>query len=53
MASYTVMQNNFVSGEISPMMEGRIDSVKYQTGLAICENFVPIRLGSQIGRAHV
>lgn len=50
MASYTVMQNNFVSGEISPMMEGRIDSIKYQTGLAVCENFVPIRLGSLVKR---
>ena len=50
MASYTVIQNNFVSGELSPMMEGRIDSVKYQTGLDICENFIPIRLGSLVKR---
>jgi hypothetical protein len=50
MSSYTVIQNNFVSGEISPMMEGRVDSAKYLTGLSICENFIPLRLGNLVKR---
>lgn len=50
MATYTVLNNNFVSGEISPMMDGRIDSIKYQTGLAVCENFIPTRQGSLVKR---
>ena len=50
MPSYTVLQNNFISGEINPMMEGRLDSEKYQTGLSLCENFIPTRLGSLIKR---
>lgn len=50
MASYTVLQNNFISGEINPMMEGRLDSERYQTGLAVCENFIPTRLGALIKR---
>ena len=41
----TLMQNNFTSGEISPMMDGRIDSGRYQTGLSLCENFLPTRQG--------
>jgi len=43
--NYTVLQNNFISGEISPLMEGRVDSARYQTGLSLCENFLPIRQG--------
>ncbi|MBN2861272.1 MAG: hypothetical protein JXK93_13485 [Sphaerochaetaceae bacterium] len=51
MANYTVINNNFVSGEISPMMDGRIDSPKYLTGLAVCENFIPSSQGPLIKRA--
>lgn len=50
MASFTVLNNNFVSGELSPMMDGRLDSAKYQTGLAVCENFIPTRLGGLVKR---
>lgn len=50
MATYTVLQNNFVSGEIDPMLEGRLDSSMYQTGLAVCENFIPTMYGSLIKR---
>jgi len=49
-ASYTVLNNNFVSGEVSPMMEGRVDSARYQTGVAICENFIPSRQGPLVKR---
>lgn len=43
--NYTFAQNNFISGELSPLMEGRIDTARYQSGLSICENFLPIRQG--------
>lgn len=45
MSSYTSAQNNFISGELSPLMEGRNDTARYQSGLSICENFLPIRQG--------
>ncbi|MBU1081616.1 MAG: hypothetical protein KKB59_14125 [Spirochaetes bacterium] len=41
----TLLQNNFISGEVSPLLEGRIDSPRYQTGLRMCQNFLPIRQG--------
>jgi hypothetical protein len=34
------LQRSFGGGEISPEMLGRIDDVKYQTGLARCRNFI-------------
>lgn len=43
--SITLIQNNFISGEVSPLLEGRIDSPRYQTGLRECENFIPMRQG--------
>ena len=50
MANYTILNNNFISGEISPMMHGRVDNARYQTGVAVCENFIPSRLGPLIKR---
>jgi len=41
----TTLQNNFTSGEISPMMEGAVGTQRYQTGLSTCENFLPLRQG--------
>ena len=40
MASTRVLQRSFAGGEISPEMMGRIDDVKYQTGLSRCRNFI-------------
>ena len=40
-----VNQNSFTGGEQSPSMFGRIDDAKYQTGLAICRNFVCLPQG--------
>lgn len=34
------IQLSFAGGEVSPEMLGRIDDVKYQSGLAKCRNFV-------------
>jgi len=44
-ANLTLIQNNFISGEVSPLLEGRIDSPRYQTGLKLCQNFLPTRQG--------
>ena len=34
------IQTNFSSGELSPLMNGRVDVTKYQNGAAQIENFV-------------
>ncbi|MER1940650.1 hypothetical protein ABS755_08070 [Castellaniella sp. FW104-16D08] len=39
MASTKTLQRSFAGGEVAPELHGRIDLVKYQTGLARCENF--------------
>lgn len=41
MPNTRTLQRSFGGGEISPEMYGRIDDVKYQTGLATCRNFIP------------
>ena len=43
--SVTLIQNNWISGELSPLMEGRVDSPRYQTGLRLCQNMLPDRKG--------
>lgn len=35
-----VIQRSFTSGEISPSLQSRADTVKYATGLNLCENFL-------------
>lgn len=39
------LQRSFAGGEISSEMWGRIDDTKYQTGLATCQNFIPLPQG--------
>ena len=41
MPTTRTLQRSFGGGEISPEMYGRVDDVKYQTGLATCRNFIP------------
>lgn len=41
MAGVRAIQRAFSGGEVSPEMFGRIDDAKYQSGLAICRNFIP------------
>lgn len=36
---------SFAGGEITPELAGRLDLVKYQTGLALCRNFVTLPHG--------
>lgn len=40
-----VLQRSFAGGEISSQMWGRIDDARYQTGLAVCKNFLPLPQG--------
>lgn len=39
------IQNNMNAGEISPLLEGRVDLKPYVNGLKRCENFVPLAQG--------
>lgn len=41
MSNIRNLQRSFGAGEVSPEMFGRIDDAKYQSGLAICRNFIP------------
>lgn len=45
MANFRNIQLSFAGGEISPSMYGRNDDVKYQNGLAKCENFIVLPQG--------
>lgn len=38
-------QNAFSSGEIDPLLHARTDFQRYQTGLAACRGFIPLRQG--------
>jgi len=40
MPNTRTLQRSFAGGEVTPEFFGRIDDVKYQTGLATCRNFV-------------
>lgn len=39
------VQQSFAGGEMSPAMYGRIDDQKYQSGLAVCRNFLVLPQG--------
>lgn len=41
-----MIQNNFNGGIISPVMYGRVDQQKYQSGLAECKNFLALPHGA-------
>lgn len=40
MSNIRTLSRSFGGGELTPEMYGRIDDAKYQTGLALCRNFV-------------
>lgn len=44
-------QQSFAGGEIAPSLYGRVDQVKYATGLRTCRNFVVARHGGVFNRA--
>lgn len=41
MPKVSPIQSSFSSGEFSPLLYGRVDSDRYKTALAVCENYVP------------
>jgi len=41
----TYAQRSFAGGEISPALYGRVDTIKYATGLRSCRNFFVMRHG--------
>ena len=49
MEPIALLQPSFASGEIDPLILGRVDTAKYKTGLATCENFMPL-LGGGVGK---
>lgn len=40
MANVNLLYRAFAAGEITPEMFGRIDDAKFQTGLALCRNYI-------------
>ena len=40
MANIRSLQRSFAGGEVTPELFGRNDDVKYQSGLALCRNFI-------------
>lgn len=47
----TVSQRSFTGGEISPSLYSRVDFAKYQTSLAKCKNFIPLKYGGVENRS--
>lgn len=43
--SIKTLTRSFAGGEITPELFGRLDLGKFQTGLAICRNFIPLPHG--------
>ena len=40
MPNTRILQRSFAGGEVTPEFFGRIDDIKYQSGLATCRNFI-------------
>lgn len=56
MPNIRTLQRSFAGGEVTPEFYGRIDDVKYQTGLATCRNFIVFPhgpVGNRGGTAYV
>lgn len=51
MPATRTLQRSFAGGEMSPEMFGRIDDAKYQSGLALCKNFITKPQGPAENRA--
>ena len=50
MANIRTLERSFGGGELTPEFFGRIDDVKYQTGLAKCRNFITLPHGPATNR---
>jgi hypothetical protein len=42
---------SFNAGELSPRLEGRVETEKYQAGLRVCENYIPLIQGPLVRRS--
>lgn len=51
MADALTYYRSFAGGEVTPEFFGRIDDVKYQTGLALCRNFIVLPHGPVANRS--
>ena len=51
MAEAAPILTSFNAGELSPLLEGRVDLAKYQSGCKVLENFVPTVQGPAIKRS--
>jgi hypothetical protein len=45
MPNLTPLYTSLNAGELSPLLEGRVDFQKYAKGLKVCENFIPLVQG--------
>lgn len=45
------IQNDFSSGEISPRYQARVESPHYKSGLAKCQNWIPMLQGPAVRRS--
>jgi hypothetical protein len=45
MAKASAIQNNFVGGELSPLLDGRPEAPLYKAGMATLENMIPLQQG--------
>jgi hypothetical protein len=50
MATVRSLSRSFAGGEITPELYGRLDLAKFQTGLALCRNFVTLPHGPAMNR---
>lgn len=50
MSKVSPLQSNFNGGEFSPLLYGRVDTERYATGLALCQNYIPTIQGGLIRR---
>lgn len=50
MSNVRTITRSFGGGEVTPEFFGRIDDVKYQTGLAVCRNFIVLPHGPVTNR---
>lgn len=51
MPNIRTLQRSFGGGEVTPEFFGRIDDIKFQTGLALCRNFIVLPHGPIASRS--
>lgn len=51
MAKVSGLQNNFSAGELSSLVQGRVDADRYKQGVKTCLNFIPYLQGPVVKRS--